>query len=149
MMDYAPSPWQLPVSASPNDLRRLEPPCLTGPDLATAIRAGNADCGIATGDAAKSAGLDFAPLLWESLDLLMRQRSFLPAGPGADRLLGRRAVQAAGGGDDWLRHRTGRSNPVRRLSNPVRRLIDAPLDLIAQTSHQPETGRPSSGQRTA
>ena len=75
-MDYAPSPWQLPVSASPNDLRRLEPPCLTGPDLATAIRAGNADCGIATRAAAKSAGLDFVPLLWESFDLLMRQRSF-------------------------------------------------------------------------
>jgi putative molybdopterin biosynthesis protein len=56
--------------------RRLEPPCLTGPDLATAIRAGDADCGIATRAAAKSAGLDFVPLLWESFDLLMRQRSF-------------------------------------------------------------------------
>jgi putative molybdopterin biosynthesis protein len=64
------------ASASPKDLRRLEPHCLTGPDLATAIRIGNADCGIATRAAAKSAGLDFVPLVWESFDLLMRQRSF-------------------------------------------------------------------------
>ncbi len=58
------------------DLRRLDPPCLTGPDLATAIRAGEADCGIATRAAAKAAGLDFMPLLWENFDLLMRQRSY-------------------------------------------------------------------------
>jgi putative molybdopterin biosynthesis protein len=58
------------------DLRRLEPPCLTGPDLAAAIRTGKADCGIATRAAAKSADLDFVPLLWENFDLLMRQRSY-------------------------------------------------------------------------
>jgi excisionase family DNA binding protein len=62
--------------ATPKQLRKLEPPCLTGPDLAAAIRAGNADCGIATRAAAKSAGLDFVPLVWESFDLLMRQRSY-------------------------------------------------------------------------
>ncbi|MDO9563927.1 MAG: helix-turn-helix transcriptional regulator [Bradyrhizobium sp.] len=64
------------AGASPKDLRRLEPPCLTGPDLAAAIRAGRADCGIATRAAATSAGLDFVPLLWENFDLLMRQRSY-------------------------------------------------------------------------
>jgi putative molybdopterin biosynthesis protein len=64
------------AGASPKDLRRLEPPCLTGPDLALAIRTGNADCGIATRAAAKAAGLDFVPLRWESFDLLMRQRSY-------------------------------------------------------------------------
>ena len=64
------------AGAAQKDLRRFEPPCLTGPDLAAAIRGGNADCGIATRAAAKSAGLDFVPLLWESFDLLMRQRSF-------------------------------------------------------------------------
>ena len=64
------------AGASPKDLRRFEPPCLTGPDLAAVIRAGHADCGIATRAAAKSVGLDFVPLLWESFDLLMRQRSF-------------------------------------------------------------------------
>lgn len=58
------------------DLRRLDPPCLTGPDLAAAIRAGEADCGIATRAAAKAAGLDFMPLLWENFDLLMHQRDY-------------------------------------------------------------------------
>lgn len=62
--------------AKPKDLRRLDPPCLTGPDLAAAVRAGEADCGIATRAAAKAAGLDFVPLLWENFDLVMRQRSY-------------------------------------------------------------------------
>jgi putative molybdopterin biosynthesis protein len=64
------------AGAGPKALRRLESPCLTGPDLAAAIRTGKADCGIATRAAAKSAGLDFVPLLWENFDLLMRQRSY-------------------------------------------------------------------------
>jgi excisionase family DNA binding protein len=63
----------------PKDLRRLDPPCLTGPDLANAVRSGSADCGIATRAAAKSAGLDFVPLLWENFDLLMRQRNYFGA----------------------------------------------------------------------
>ncbi len=58
------------------DLRRFDPPCLTGPDLAAAIRAGNADCGIATRAAANAAGLDFMPLLWENFDLVMHQRDY-------------------------------------------------------------------------
>ncbi len=58
------------------ELPRLDPPCLTGPDLATAIRVGDADCGIATRAAAKAAGLDFMPLLWENFDLVMRQRCY-------------------------------------------------------------------------
>lgn len=64
------------AGARPKDLHRLQPPCLTGPDLAAAIRAGRADCGVATRAAANSAGLDFVPLLWENFDLLMRQRSY-------------------------------------------------------------------------
>jgi putative molybdopterin biosynthesis protein len=64
------------LGTTPKHLRKLEPPCLTGPDLAGAIRSGNADCGIATRAAARSAGLDFLPLVWESFDLLMRQRSY-------------------------------------------------------------------------
>lgn len=59
-----------------SDLDRLDPPCLTGPDLAAAIRAGAADCGIATRSAARASGLDFVPLLWENFDLVMRQRSY-------------------------------------------------------------------------
>jgi molybdate-binding protein len=68
------------------ELRRLDPPCLTGPDLAAAIRTGKADCGIATRAAAKSAGLDFVPLLWENFDLLMRQRSYFR--PSIQALIG-------------------------------------------------------------
>ena len=64
------------LGTTPKHLRKFEPPCLTGPDLAGAIRSGNADCGIATRAAARSAGLDFLPLVWESFDLLMRQRSY-------------------------------------------------------------------------
>jgi putative molybdopterin biosynthesis protein len=64
------------AGATQKDLNRLEPPCLTGPDLATAVRTGKADCGVATRAAARAAGLDFAPLLWENFDLLMRQRTY-------------------------------------------------------------------------
>lgn len=64
------------AGANQKDLHRLEPPCLTGPDLATAIRTGRADCGIATRAAARAAGLEFVPLLWENFDLLMRQRTY-------------------------------------------------------------------------
>jgi molybdate-binding protein len=74
------------AGAGPKSLRQLEPPCLTGPDLAAAIRAGKADCGIATRAAAKSAGLDFVPLLWENFDLLMRQRSYFR--PSVQALIG-------------------------------------------------------------
>ena len=74
------------AGAGLKDLRRLEPPCLTGPDLAAAIRAGRADCGVATRAAAKSAGLDFVPLLWENFDLLMRQRSYFR--PSMQALIG-------------------------------------------------------------
>lgn len=64
------------AGASMRDLRRIETPALTGPDLAEIVRAGQADCGIATRAAARSAGLDFVPLAWENLDLAMRQRSY-------------------------------------------------------------------------
>jgi excisionase family DNA binding protein len=74
------------LGASVKNLRRREPPCLTGPDMAATIRAGQADCGIATRAAAKSAGLDFVPQLWESFDLLMRQRSYFR--PNMQALIG-------------------------------------------------------------
>ena len=64
------------AGASTRDLRRIETPALTGPDLAEIVRAGQADCGIATRAAARSAGLDFVPLVWENFDLAMRQRSY-------------------------------------------------------------------------
>jgi putative molybdopterin biosynthesis protein len=46
----------------------------TGPDVAQAIRAGHADCGIATRAVAVTADLDFVALATERFDLLMRQR---------------------------------------------------------------------------
>lgn len=46
----------------------------TGPDIAQAIHAGNADCGIATRAIAKAADLSFVPLAIERFDILMRQR---------------------------------------------------------------------------
>jgi putative molybdopterin biosynthesis protein len=46
----------------------------TGPDIAQAIRAGHADCGVATRAIATGADLDFIPLVTERFDILMRQR---------------------------------------------------------------------------
>lgn len=74
------------AGARSKDLHRLDPPCLTGPDLAAAVHVGKADCGIATRAAARSAGLDFVPLLWENFDLLMRQRSYFR--PSIQALIG-------------------------------------------------------------
>lgn len=71
---------------SPSELNRLESPCLTGPDLAAAIRAGLADCGIATRSAARACGVDFVPLLWEEFDLVMRHRTYFQ--PSMQALLG-------------------------------------------------------------
>ncbi|MFT4115613.1 substrate-binding domain-containing protein [Bradyrhizobium sp.] len=76
------------------DLRRLDAPCLTGPDLAATIRAGHADCGVATRAAARSAGLDFVPLVWENFDLALRQRSyFRPPMQALIRFLGERRLR--------------------------------------------------------
>lgn len=64
------------AGAQGTKVRRLDPPCLTGPDLAAAVASGKADCGIATRSAAHAAGLDFAPLVWEHFDLLTRQADY-------------------------------------------------------------------------
>jgi molybdate-binding protein len=50
----------------------------TGPDIAQAIRAGNADFGIATRAVATAARLDFIPICIKRFDLLMRQRDYFP-----------------------------------------------------------------------
>jgi len=63
----------------PAEKLATEPMCPTGPDVAQAIRAGRADCGIATRSVAVSAGRDFVPALWEPFDLLMRQRDYFGA----------------------------------------------------------------------
>ncbi len=56
-----------------------------GEDLAFAIAAGEADCGVATRAAALAHGLGFAPLAWERFDLAMRRRSYFE--PGMQALL--------------------------------------------------------------
>jgi putative molybdopterin biosynthesis protein len=82
------------AGASTRDLRRIETSALTGPDLAELVRGGQADCGIATRAAARSAGLDFVPLVWENLDLAMRQRSyFRPAMQAVLRFLNERRLR--------------------------------------------------------
>jgi putative molybdopterin biosynthesis protein len=78
------------------------PSCPTGSDIAQAVRAGRADCGIATRSAANAAGLDFVPLAWEHFDLVMRQRDhFRPPlqallGFMRSRLLSARADELGG-----------------------------------------------------
>jgi excisionase family DNA binding protein len=64
-------------------LNTVKPVCPTGPDIAQAVRAGRADCGIATRSVAQSAGLGFVPLTWERFDLALRQRDYFLAGPQA------------------------------------------------------------------
>ena len=60
-------------------LQMANPPCPTGPDIAQAIRAGRADCGIATRAVAEAAALGFVPLTWEWFDLALRQRDYFRA----------------------------------------------------------------------
>jgi putative molybdopterin biosynthesis protein len=63
----------------PAALAKVMPPCPTGPDVAQAVRAGRADCGIATRAVARSADLDFVPLAWERFDVVLRQRDYFAA----------------------------------------------------------------------
>jgi putative molybdopterin biosynthesis protein len=64
-------------------LNAVKPPCPTGPDIAQAVRAQRADCGIATRGVALTAGLDFVPLTWERFDLVLRRRDYFMPGPQA------------------------------------------------------------------
>jgi len=66
-----------------NDFAVLKPVCPTGTDIAQAVRAGRADCGIATRSVAQAAGLAFVPLTWERFDLVLRQRDYFLPGPQA------------------------------------------------------------------
>jgi excisionase family DNA binding protein len=58
------------------DLDVVSPASPTGPDVAQAIRAGRAHCGVATRSVANAAGLDFVPLIWERFDLVVRHRDY-------------------------------------------------------------------------
>ena len=68
------------------DIATTKSVCATGSDLAQAVRAGQADCGIATRSVAQAAGLDFVPLVWENFDLVLRQRDYFL--PGLSALFG-------------------------------------------------------------
>ena len=59
--------------------------CATGQDLALAIRSGRADCGIAARAIAMAFGLEFLPLVWEHVDLVLRRRSYFE--PAMQKLL--------------------------------------------------------------
>ena len=78
-------------------LATVKPVAPTGPDIAQAIRAGRADCGIATRSVAQAAGLGFVPLTWERFDLAMRQRDyFLPGLQALFKFLRTEAFHARG-----------------------------------------------------
>ena len=64
-----------------HDIALLKPVCPTGTDIAQAARSGRADCGIATRSVALAAALEFLPLMWESFDLVLRQRDYFLPGP--------------------------------------------------------------------
>ncbi len=64
------------IGAGVDEIGAVEPPCPTGPDAAQAVRAGRADCAIATRAVADAAGLSFVPLQWEVFDLVIRQRCY-------------------------------------------------------------------------
>jgi putative molybdopterin biosynthesis protein len=78
-------------------LNTVKPPCPTGTDIAQAVRAQRADCGIASRAVAVAAGLDFVPLTWERFDLAMRQRDyFLPGLQALFKFLRTEAFHARG-----------------------------------------------------
>jgi len=64
------------LGASIEQIRATSPPCATGPDIAQAIRAGRADCGLASRSVASAAGREFVLATWERFDLVMRLRSY-------------------------------------------------------------------------
>jgi excisionase family DNA binding protein len=58
------------------DCRTIDPPCPTGPDVAQAVRAGRADCGVATRSVANAAAIGFAPVMWERFDIVVREKDY-------------------------------------------------------------------------
>lgn len=78
-------------------LATVKPVCPTGPDIAQAVRAGRADCGVATRSVAQTAGLGFVPLIWERFDLALRHRDyFLPDLQALFKFLRTKAFHARG-----------------------------------------------------
>lgn len=65
------------------EIAAAQAPYPTGGELAAAIRAGDADCGLASRSAAQGLGLGFVPLAWERFDLALRRRDYFEPGPQA------------------------------------------------------------------
>jgi len=93
----------------------VKPVAPTGPDIAQAIRAGRADCGIATRSVAETAGLGFVPLVWERFDLVMRQRDyFLPGLQALFRFLRTEGFHTRG--RELTGYDTGEAGEVRQVN---------------------------------
>ena len=60
----------------PERLHVVGPPCVTALDIAQAIGAARADCGIGTRAVAQATGIGFVPLVWEWFDIVVRQRDY-------------------------------------------------------------------------
>jgi putative molybdopterin biosynthesis protein len=102
-------------------LATVKPVCPTGPDIAQAIRAGRADCGIATRSVAHASGLGFVPLVWERFDLAMRQRDyFLAAQQSLFKFLRTEAFHARG--RELSGYDTSEAGDVRLVSEAGRGL---------------------------
>ncbi|MEK9646469.1 MAG: helix-turn-helix transcriptional regulator [Alphaproteobacteria bacterium] len=71
------------IGLDENALTVIAGEAATGQDLASAIRAGTADWGVATRAVANTHGLGFVPLAWERFDLAMRRRTYFEPGPQA------------------------------------------------------------------
>ena len=98
-----------------NTLVTVKPVAPTGPDIAQAIRAGRADCGVATRSVAEAAGLGFVPLVWERFDLVMRQRDyFLPGLQALFRFLRTEALHVRG--RELTGYDTGEAGEVRQVN---------------------------------
>jgi len=98
-----------------NDPKLPQPAFATGPDIAQAIRAGRADCGIATRSVAETAGLGFVPLVWERFDLVMRQRDyFLPGLQALFAFLRTEGFHARG--RELTGYDTGEAGEVRQVN---------------------------------
>ncbi|MBX9776655.1 MAG: helix-turn-helix transcriptional regulator [Xanthobacteraceae bacterium] len=100
---------------APDALATVKPVAPTGPDIAQAVRAGRADCGIATRSVAQAAGLGFVPLTWERFDLATRQRHyFLPELQALARFLRTEAFHTRG--RELTGYDTGEAGNVRHVN---------------------------------
>ena len=133
----------------PRDIAVIKPAYATGSDLAQAIRAGHADCGIATRAVAQAAGLDFVPLVWENFDLVLRQRDYFLPGPSAlfgfvrsDRFR-QRAAELGGYDLSVLRYDpAGRVSQIFRI---CRKIVPGRLKMPPATATRTPTERWPSG----